>query len=39
MKILKRDEFLKLDNLAKIRFLQEIIRGNAMLLETVIRKN
>lgn len=39
MKILKRDEFLKLDNLDKIRFLQEIIRGNAMLLENVIRKN
>lgn len=39
MKVLKIEDFLKLDNLAKIRFLQEIISGNARLLETVIRKN
>lgn len=33
MKILNTEEFIKLDNLAKVKFLQELIKGNAKIKE------
>lgn len=33
MKILNTEEFIKLDNLEKVKFLQELIKGNAKIKE------
>lgn len=38
MKILDIEEFLKLDNLAKVKFLQELIKGNSKLKEEQCQK-